>query len=168
METFARSDAESPQGMDGLIAELLSSLIRSEPEDFGAAIETALRRIGERLDVDIATIVEFDGGGQSTDGGFHWVRRTLTSVDVLADFKRLAALLHPLEVGGEPLILERIPDQLPRERLTSPALDAAPCLSMKSAVMIPMIIPGQGSLALAVGVCTRYRSWPEPFIEGLR
>ena len=125
METFARSDAESPQGMDGLIAELLSSLIRIAPEDFAAAIETALRRIGERLDVDIATIVEFDGGGQSTDGGFHWVRRTLTSVDVLADIKRLAALMHSLDVGSEPMILERIPDQLPRELLASAALDAA-------------------------------------------
>ena len=168
METFARSDAESPQGMDGLIAELLSSLIRIAPEDFAAAIETALRRIGERLDVDIATIVEFDGGGQSTDGGFHWVRRTLTSVNVLADIRRLAALMHSLDVGSEPMILERIPDQLPRELLASAALDATTGLSMKSAVLIPMIIPGQCSLALAVGVCTRYRSWPERFIEGLR
>jgi len=166
MEAFARSDAESPQGMDGLSADLLSSLIRIAPEDFAAAVETALRRIGERLDVDIATIVEFDGAGQSTDGGFHWVRHTLTSADVLADIKRLAALMHSLDVGSEPMILERIPDQLPRELLARVA--PAHGLSMKSAVMIPMIIPGQCSLALAVGVCTGYRSWPERFIEGLR
>src|SRR5688572_23203705 len=168
MEAFARSDAESPQGMDGLSADLLSSLIRIAPEDFAAAVETALRRIGERLDVDIATIVEFDGAGQSTDGGFHWVRHTLTSADVLADIKRLAALMHSLDVGSEPMILERIPDQLPRELLARVAFDASHGLSMKSAVMIPMIIPGQCSLALAVGVCTGYRSWPERFIEGLR
>jgi formate hydrogenlyase transcriptional activator len=168
MEAFARSDAESPQGMDGLIAELLSSLIRIAPEDFATATETALRRIGERLDVDIATIVEFDGGGHSTDGGFHWVRRTLASADVVADIKRLAELMHSLDVGSEPMILERIPEQLPRELLAKAAFDAAHGLSMKSAVIIPMIIPGHCSLALAVGVCTGYRSWPERFIEGLR
>jgi formate hydrogenlyase transcriptional activator len=168
METYVRSDAESPQGTDGLIAELLSSLIRIAPEDFAGSIETALRRIGERLDVDIATIVEFDDGGQSTDGGFHWVRRTLPSVDVLADIKRLAVLMHSLQVSSEPMILERIPEQLPRELLASAALDAPSCLSIKSAVIIPMIIPGHGGLALAVGVCHRYRSWPERFIEGLQ
>ncbi len=169
MDTFARLNAESPQGMDGLITELLSSLIRIAPEDFGAAIEAALSRIGERLDVDIATIVEFDSGGdRSTDVGFHWVRRSLTSVDVMADVTRLTALMQSLDVGSEPMILERIPEQLPRELLTSSALDAAQGMSLKSAVMIPMAIPGQCRLALAVGVCTRYRAWSERFVEGLR
>ena len=168
METFVQSDTESPEGMDGLIAELLSSLIRIAPEDLGAAIENALRRIGERLDVDIATIVEFGGGGESTSARFHWVRRTLTAVDLVADIERLTALMISLDSLSKPMILERIPEQLPRERLTSEALDRVQRLSMKSAVLVPMVVPGQFSLALAVGVCTGYRAWPERFIEGLR
>ena len=167
METVGRSDAESPQGMDGLIAEMLSSLIRIAPEDFAGAIEHTLRRIGEQLDVDVVTIVEFEGSAESGGGGFHWVRWAQTSGDIAGDMKRLTSLMHALGIGSEPMILERIPEQLPRELLTSTALDFAH-LSLKSAVIFPMVIPSQGSLALAVGICTRYRSWPERFIEGLR
>ena len=143
METFARSDAESPQGMDGLIAELLSSLIRIAPEDFAAAIETALRRIGERLNVDIATIVEFDGGGR-------------------VDRWRFSLGQTHADVGRRPGRYQAAgrTDALPRRRQRADDLrtDSRPIaartaarvrrstpragLSMKSAVLIPMISPG--------------------------
>jgi transcriptional regulator with GAF, ATPase, and Fis domain len=164
---LARSDAESSWGMDGLVAELLSALNRVEPEDFPAAIENALHRIGERLNVDLAMLIEF-ASTDSDETAFHWVRPTLPSVDVFGDVKRLTALMHSLGIGSEPIILERIPEQLPRELLTGAALSDVQRMSTKSAVIIPVTIPGQSSYALAVGVVTQHRSWPERLIEGLR
>src|SRR5262245_7698989 len=113
METIVRSDAESSWGMDGLVAELSTSLIRVGPEDLSAAIKNALQRIGERLNLDHTMLIEFAEGGDSIESAFHWVRPTLSSVDVVADAKPLTALIRSLGIRGEPIILERIPEQLP-------------------------------------------------------
>ena len=168
MEHIARSEAESSRGIDGLVAELLSSLIRVAPEEFSTALETALQRIGERLSVDLAMLIEFADGGDSIEMVSHWVRRTLSSVDVVADIKPLTAVIHSLGITGEPIIFERIPEQLPLDMLTGAALDDVQRMSMKSAVIIPVTVPGQFSFALAVGVITQHRAWPGHFVEGLR
>ena len=99
---------------------------------------------------------------------FHWVRRTLSSVDVVADIKPLTAVIHSLGIAGEPIIFERIPEQLPLDMLTGAALDDVQRMSMKSAVIIPVTVPGQFSFALAVGAITQHRAWPGHFVEGLR
>ena len=167
MDHIARSEAES-LGTDGLVADLLSSLIRVGPEDFSTALETALQRIGEKLSVDLAMLIEFADGGDAVETVFHWVRRTLSSVDVVADIKPLTAVIHSLGIAGEPIIFERIPEQLPLDMLTGSALDDVHRMSMKSAVIIPVRVPGQFSFALAVGSITQHRVWPAHFVEGLR
>ena len=53
METITeRSDEELISRTDRLIAELSSSLIRIEGDNIAAAVDDALRRSGESLDVD--------------------------------------------------------------------------------------------------------------------
>jgi hypothetical protein len=71
--TVRTDDALSSQ-MDRLIAELSSTLIRVSRERVGAAVEDALRRVGETFEIDCCTLVEDAAPGAPTETAFFWVR----------------------------------------------------------------------------------------------
>jgi transcriptional regulator with GAF, ATPase, and Fis domain len=166
--TIARFDEQSPAGMDGLVAEVSSTLIGVAPDDFPAAIEGALRRIGEALEVDLATFLQLPTADDATEAAFHWLRTMPRAVDIAADMKPLNTLLRALGGRGKPTILERIPEQVSIEGLPRPALDYLHRIAMKSAVVIPVTIPEQFTGTFAVGVFSGYRVWSERHVEWLR
>jgi transcriptional regulator of acetoin/glycerol metabolism len=166
METFP-SDAYSGWGVDGLVAEQVSSLIRVAPEDFTVSVENALQRIGNRLNIDLAVLLEHAEDRTQVESEYHWVRPTVPPVDRADDIKALVAVSQSLADSERPMVLERIPEQLPFARLTESALDDVHRTTLKSAVIVP-VAARQRILTLAVGVFSDYRSWPEPLIDGLR
>ena len=166
METFP-SDMGSSWGVDGLVAEQVSSLIRVAPEDFHATVEHALQRIGDRLNLDLAVLLECADDSTQVESEFHWVRPILPPVDPAGEIKALVALSQSVAASDRPMVLERIPEQLPFAQLTASALDDVQGTTLKSAIVVPVVVR-QRIVTLAVGVVSEYRSWPERLTEGLR
>src|SRR5215813_827653 len=93
METITeRSDEELVSRTDRLIAELSSTLIRIEGDNVAAAVDDALRRVGESLDVDRCLLIECIENNTTVDAVFQWSRPALGAgegeVDV-APFKTM-------------------------------------------------------------------------------
>jgi transcriptional regulator with GAF, ATPase, and Fis domain len=166
--TIVRFGVESGSGMERLVAEVSSALIRVAPDDFTAAMEGALRQIGERLSVDLVVFLRLPSSKDSSDRAFQWVGSVRSSVDIATDAKPLNALVRALGSRGTPTVLERIPEGVSIDALGGPALDYLRRIALKSAVVIPVTIPEQFTCALAVGVVDRNRAWPERCVELLR
>jgi len=143
MDTLtAVSDDEYCQQADRLAGEFSSALTWVTDDDITAAIEKMQRRIGEALEVDRSTLIEFsDGAVRET---YHWANDDLPPVDVHAHAARLTGLLDRISTEGEAVVLERIPDELPVEAVTPGLIDfIALFLLTKSTPMNSPVQPRQ-------------------------
>jgi len=139
MEGMLTHDDERTRQIERLIAELSPELCATDPEDLDTLIETILPRISEAARTDsIALIVDGVGDGE---------RRTYRYASAMdgADADTATAVHSPalwehLEVEHEPLVLERIPADLPQESLTSELLEHLRNEPVQSAVVIPVTI----------------------------
>jgi DNA-binding NtrC family response regulator len=171
METITeRSDEELISRTDRLIAELSSSLIRIEGDNIASAVDDALRRSGESLDVDRCLLLECIENNATVDAVFHWSRPAVGSIDGDVDVAPFKTLLDGWHVTDDALIFERVPEDLPVDVLAAIADDAVPRISMTSAVVIRVMIPGIDGLTclFAVGLVSGHRHWPAPVVERVR
>ena len=159
METITeRSDEELVARTDRLIAELSSTLIRIEGDSVAAAVDDALRRLGESLDVDRCLIIECIDNNASVDAVFHWSRPALGAAEGETDVAPLKALLDGWHGTQDVQVFERIPEDLPVDVLAAIADDAVPRIAMTSAAVVRITVPGIDGLTclmvvgLAMGV----------------
>jgi formate hydrogenlyase transcriptional activator len=166
METVARIQDESSWQIEKLVAELSSGMVGVAFEDLAGAIDDSLRRIGEDLDLDQVTLVDMTdrvAGEKARD----WTNPALLPLDVVTDTEPLKTLVQSLDIGKDPIVLDRIGDHLrvgprsvPEEETESPQL--------KSALVMPVTISGEFTCILALGTIRHYRTWTESVVEQLR
>jgi transcriptional regulator with GAF, ATPase, and Fis domain len=165
---------------DRLVGELSSALIRPSDDGLATALDTAMRRIAESLDVDRSTLLESAGAGESFEIVYEWARPSAAPVDfgppdaaaaLEAPRPRDAApvkwLADCLQMDSAPVVLARIPDDLPPHVRTPDAIDYLHRSSLKSAAVIPIVVAGQRACVLGVGAdhtCT----WSEPVVQRLQ
>jgi formate hydrogenlyase transcriptional activator len=166
----ARSDEELVSRTDRLIAELSSTLIRVEGDNIAAAVDDALRRAGESLDVDRCLLIECIENNAAVDAVFHWSRPALGAIEGEADVPPFKTLLDGWQGTQDALVLERIPEELPVDLLAAMADDATRRIAMTSAVVIRVVIPGLDGLTclLAAGLVTEHRRWSAAVVERIR
>ena len=171
METITeRSDEELVARTDRLIAELSSTLIRIEGDSVAAAVDDALRRLGESLDVDRCLIIECIDNNASVDAVFHWSRPALGAAEGETDVAPLKALLDGWHGTQDVQVFERIPEDLPVDVLAAIADDAVPRIAMTSAAVVRITVPGIDGLTclMVVGLAAGHRTWPAAVIERVR
>src|SRR5262245_254276 len=154
METITeRSDEELVSRTDRLIAELSSTLIRIEGDNVAAAVDDALRRVGESLDVDRCLLLECIENNATVDAVFHWSRPALGAIEGEADVAAFKTLLDGWHGPQDAVAFERIPEELPVDVLAAVADDAVPRITMTSAAVIRVTVPIDGvTCLLAVGL----------------
>ena len=169
MITALSDDAQSRT--DRLIADLSATLLRADADEAAAAIDDALRRAGEQLEIDRCTLIESAASGAPVDAAYHWVRADAAAGDAEDDVPAIKALLDDWRADGDALVLERIPGDLPVDVLGAIPEDALHRITMKSAVVIRVVVPvntGTLTCALAAGVVGDHRCWSDVFVERLR
>ena len=168
--TTARSDEELVTRTDRLIAELSATLIRIEGDNVAAAVDDALRRAGDSLDVDRCLLIECIENNATVDAVFHWSRPALGVIEGDADVAPIKTLLDNWHGTQDALIFERIPEDLPVDVLAAIADDVVPRITMTSAVVIRVMIPGIDGVTclLVAGLVAEHRRWPEQVVERIR
>ena len=168
--TTARSDEELVTRTDRLIAELSATLIRIEGDNVAAAVDDALRRAGDSLDVDRCLLIECIENNATVDAVFHWSRPALGAIEGEADVAPIKALLDGWHGTQDALIFERIPEDLPVDVLAAIADEVVPRITMTSAVVIRVMIPGIDGVTclLVAGLVAEHRRWPEQVVERVR
>jgi transcriptional regulator with GAF, ATPase, and Fis domain len=168
--TTARPDEELITRTDRLIAELSATLIRIEADNVAAAVDDALRRAGDSLDVDRCLLIECIENNATVDAVFHWSRPALGAIEGEADVAPIKTLLDGWHGTQDALIFERIPEDLPVDVLAAIADDVVPRITMTSAVVIRVMIPGIDGVTclLVAGLVAEHRRWPEQVVECVR
>jgi formate hydrogenlyase transcriptional activator len=168
--TTARSDEELITRTDRLIAELSATLIRIEADNVAAAVDDALRRAGDSLDVDRCLLIEWIENNTTVDAVFHWSRPALGAIEGEADVAPIKTLLDGWHGTQDAMIFERIPEDLPVDVLAAIADDVVPRITMTSAVVIRVMIPGIDGVTclLVAGLVAEHRRWPEQVVECVR
>ena len=160
------SDVEWCREADRLAGEFSAELIGLTDDDITAAIERMQHRIGEALEVDRSTLVEF--ADDTVRATYHWRSDGVPPVDLPAHVPCLLGLLDRIGADGGAVVLERLPDDLPLEAATSDVLKHLREAGVRSAVVIPITIAGQRVCALVVETVRTERSWPPPLVARLR
>ncbi len=171
MDTISALSDDAQSHTDRLIADLAATLLRVDADEAAPAIDEALRRAGEQLDVDRCTLLECAVAGAPVDAAFHWVREGAAAADPEEDVPAIAALVDDWRVEGDALVLERIPGDLPVHVLGAIPEDALRRMTMTSAVVIRVVVPaGGGTLtcALVAGVVADHRCFSDAYVERLR
>src|SRR5262245_58492311 len=171
METItARPDEELVSRTDRLIAELSSTLIVVEGDHVNAAVDDALRRAGESLDVDRCLLIECIDHNATVDAVFHWSRPALGPIEGEGDVAPFKTLLDGWQGAQDTLAFERVPEDLPVDVLAAMADDAVPRITMTSAVVVRVTVPGIDGVTclLAVGLVAEHRLWPAGVVEHVR
>jgi len=171
METITeRSDEELISRTDRLIADLSSTLIRIEGDNIAAAVDDALRRAGESLDVDRCLLFECIENNATVDAVFHWSRPAVGSIEGDVDVAPFKTLLDGWHTDEDALVFERVPEDLPVDVLAAIADDAVPRISLTSAAVIRVTIPGIDGLTclFVVGLVSGHRQWPAVVVERVR
>jgi formate hydrogenlyase transcriptional activator len=166
MEGMLIHDDDRSRQTERLVAELSSELCATDPDDLDSLIETILPRIGEAARADSVALVA-DGVGDSERRTYRYApamdgadAETATSVEG-------SPLWEHLEVDAEPLLLERIPADLPQEALTPELLDHLRREPVQSAAIVPVSIANERTCVLVLEN-REQRTWPAPFVAQLR
>jgi formate hydrogenlyase transcriptional activator len=160
------SDVDWCRPADRLAGEFSAELIGLSDDDITAAIEETQHRIGEALEVDRSTLVEFaDDAVRAT---YHWASSDVPPVDLSAHVPRLLELLDRIGADGGPVVVERLTDDVPLGAVTPDLLEYLREAGVRSAVVIPITIAGQRVGALVVETVRSERAWPAPLVGRLR
>ena len=166
MEGMLIHDDDRSRQTEPLVAELSSELCATDPDDLDSLIETILPRIAEAARADSVALVA-DGVGDSERRTYRYASamdgadaETATSVEG-------SPLWEHLEVDAEPLLLERIPADLPQEALTPELLDHLRREPVQSAAIVPVSIANERTCVLVLEN-REQRTWPAPFVAQLR
>ena len=166
MEAMLIHDDDRSRQTERLVAELSSELCAADPDDLDALMETILPRIGEAARADSVALIA-DGVGDAERRTFRYAS-AMEGVDAESTTSvQGPALWEQLEVETEPLLLERIPADLPQESLTPELLEQLRREPVQSAAIIPVSIANERTCVLALEN-REHRPWPAPLVAQLR
>src|ERR1051325_674192 len=158
METMLIHDDERCRQTERLIAELSSELCVKDVDDVDAVIQTMLPRIAEVATADSTTLI-VDAAGEDERRILRYTS-TVNDADLeLTPATEAPTLWDRVPLDAEPLILERIPGDLPAGVLTPAVLDHLRTVPLQSAVVIPVVIAGERVCILAFET-VQHRVWP--------
>ena len=169
--TTAPSADEHVSEIDQLIAEVSSKLLLADADAVPSAIDEALSKIGQAFELDRCTLIAVAGRDAPPETTCHWVRPGAAPVDAEADVGPFRVLIDGWHDNREALALERIPDDLPVDVLAAISDDALSRITLRSAVVVRLVVPGLDGLwscALMAGLMNESRCWPDVFVERLR
>ncbi len=159
-------DDDRSRQTERLVAELSSELCATDPDDLDAQIETILPRIGEAVQADSVALIA-DGVGDSERRTYRYAPAMDGADAETATPVQSPALWEHLEVDAEPLLLERIPADLPQTLLTPELLDHLRREPVQSAAIVPVSIATERTCVLALEN-REYRTWPPALVTQLR
>ncbi len=135
-------------------------------DELDAVIQAMLPRLAEAAGADSTTLVTYG----HADGDTRTYRCASPSLGVDTSTDEATAsgsLWDQLQLPAEPLVLERIPGDLPREAMTPHMLDYLRQVPLQSAVVIPVAIAGERICLLALEA-REHRSWSRGLVARLR
>ena len=159
-------DDDRSRQTERLVAELSSELCATDPDDLDALMETILPRIGEAARADSVALIA-DGVGDGERRTYRYASAMDGADAETATSVQGPALWEHLEVDADPLLLERIPADLPQESLTPELLDHLRREPVQSAAIIPVAIANERTCVLALEN-REHRTWPAPLVTQLR
>ena len=166
METMLMHDDEHCRQAERLIAELSSELCTKDVDDVDAVVQTMLPRIAEVAAADTTTLI-IDAAGDD-ERRIHRYTAAPADADLeLTPATEAPTLWDRVPLDAEPLILERIPGDLPAGALTPDVLDHLRTVPLQSAVVIPVVMAGERICVLAFET-VEHRAWPAGLVHRLR
>jgi len=163
---------ETPEsGIDHLIAEVSSKLLLVDSDGLLPAVEEVLGKIGQAFELDRCTLIAVAGRDAPPETVSHWVRPGAAAVDAEADVAPLRLLIDGWHDSREAIAVERIPDDLPVDVLAALSDEALSHMTLRSAVIVRLVVPGLDGLwscALVAGLMNEARGWPDVVVERLR
>ena len=166
MEGILTHDDDRSRQTEQLVAELSSELCATDPDDLDALIESILPRIGEATRSDSVALIA-DGVGDSERRTYRYASAMDAADADTATSVPSPPLWEHLEVDAEPLLLERIPADLPQETLTPELLEHLRREPVESAAMIPISIANERTCVLVLEN-REHRTWPPALVTQLR
>ena len=156
---------ESYPRLDTLIAGLSSDLCAMGNPDLAPIIETALAHAAEAVGADAGTFV-LDGDATGDGKTYRWANSdaAMTAEQAGAD---MSWLWDRLPSDSAPVVLNRIPGDLPSAALTPDVLDLLRRMPVQSAVIVPVTIAGERACVLAIEA-REPRTWPAALVTRLR
>jgi len=166
MEAMLIHDDERCLQAERLIAELSSELCVKDADDIDAVVQAMLPRLAEVAAADSTTLI-VDAAGDD-ERRIHRYTAAVNEADLeLTPAVETPTLWDRVPLDTEPLILERIPGDLPAGVLTPDVLDHLRTVPLQSAVVIPVIIAGERICVLALET-VEHRLWPAALVHRLR
>jgi formate hydrogenlyase transcriptional activator len=159
-------DDDRSRHTERLVAELSSELCATDLDDLDALVETILPRIGEAARADAVALIA-DGVGDAERRTFRYASAMEGADAETATAVQGPALWEQLEVEAEPLLLERIPADLPQESVTPELLEQLRREPVQSAAIIPVSIANERMCVLTLEN-REHRPWPAPLVAQLR
>jgi|KBSSwiStaDraftv2_1062776.scaffolds.fasta_scaffold00417_16 transcriptional regulator with GAF, ATPase, and Fis domain len=167
MEGMLIHDDDRSRETERLNAELSSELCATDPDDLDALIETILPRIGEAVRADSVALIA-DGVGDSERRTYRYAAAMDgADAETATPVVQTPALWEHLEVDAEPVLLERIPADLPQESLTPELLEHLRREPVQSAAIIPISIANERTCVLALEN-REHRTWTPALVTQLR
>src|SRR6185369_5524323 len=145
--------AETQLEFERLVAELLVDFINVPPDRVEQMIQTALRRVGETLDLDRCIFARFSPDGQLTRPAT-WERNGVSAVPIPTPAAERFPWASRTVLSGEIVCyssLNDIPDPIDRESCRQ--------LGSKSSVAVPLSVNGQIVGVVSFNLVRRERHW---------
>jgi PAS domain S-box-containing protein len=145
-----------------LVAELSVQFINLPPDQVYAAIRTALRKIGEAMDLDRCTFFRIEPDGSLVDP-VSWERDGISTVSgPISGRDRFPWALDTVVAGG--LVnfsnVEEVPNPVDQSSYRS--------LGTRSAVTVPLTVAGRTVGALGFNMVRRERTWAPETVHRMR
>ena len=156
---------ESHHRIDALIAELSSDLCAMGNPDLAPIIETALAHVAEAVGADAATFV-LEGDRTGDAKTYRWVNSNAATALEPGDGD-LSWLWDRLPLENGPVVLNRIPGDLPSATLTPDVLDLLRRVPLQAAVILPVTVAGERACVFVLEA-HEPRTWPMPLVPRLR
>jgi signal transduction histidine kinase len=160
----ARSSAAELRDFERLLAELSAGFIGLDATRIDAAIEDALRRIVQALDIDrcsLSTVSPLTGRVQTSHSwaapGFE--RTPLLNIAQSNPWALATAL------AGRPVVFARLDELPPEAALDKVTLER---IGLKSHVTMPMLVAGRLCGGLSFGALRCERAWPAELLARMR
>jgi len=165
MEGTLIHDDERSRQVERLTTELSSEFCAKELDDVDVLVQAALPRIVEAAAADSATLI-LESGDDERRVHRHGAASAEADVDGAATVDG-ATLWDHVPLDAEPLVLERIPGDLPTAALTPPVIDYLRVVPLQSAVVVPVMIGGERVCVLALE-SMRQRPWSPSLVRHIR
>jgi transcriptional regulator with GAF, ATPase, and Fis domain len=151
--------------IDALITELSSDLCALGNPDLAPIIETALAHVAEAVSADAATFV-LEGDKTGDAKMYRWVNSDAATAGEPSDGD-MSWLWDRLPLDQGPVVLNRIPGDLPSATLTPDVLEMLRRVPLQAAVIVPIMIAGERACILVLEA-HEPRTWPPALVTRLR